>query len=215
MTEVPGLGPVLGLVWAAHTAVPPPGVDPERFAAAALADSYEVLADLDLVRAGVARAGGRPTAAETDELLWPGDVAVDADADAGDGLRALAARVVAGTEGGPALRGLLVVPADVPDLPGLVPAKLVRGLLRGDVCTAPETGGPGLAGFAVRLPWPEWLDVTVGLDHDPQEALVARAPQRRLVSRAPSWHRLRTPASVHRLDPGLEGWEQTRTLLGG
>jgi hypothetical protein len=26
---------------------------------------------------------------------------------------------------------------------------------------------------------------------------------------------LRTPVDVHRLDPGLEGWEATRRLLSG
>jgi hypothetical protein len=40
-------------------------------------------------------------------------------------------------------------------------------------------------------------------------------PNRRLVAITPDWHRLRRPEAVHRLDPGLEGWEQTRYLLTG
>ncbi len=45
-------------------------------------------------------------------------------------------------------------------------------------------------------------------------ALSAAAPDRSRVAVAPDWHRLRTPADLARLDPGLEGWEETRVLLG-
>jgi hypothetical protein len=31
----------------------------------------------------------------------------------------------------------------------------------------------------------------------------------------PGWHRLRTPDDLRLLDPGLEGWENTRALLEG
>ena len=41
------------------------------------------------------------------------------------------------------------------------------------------------------------------------------APSRSRVALAPDWHRLRTPADLRRLDPGLEGWEETRALLAG
>jgi hypothetical protein len=34
-----------------------------------------------------------------------------------------------------------------------------------------------------------------------------------MIATAPGWHRLRTPADLTRLDPGLEGWDNTRALL--
>ena len=39
------------------------------------------------------------------------------------------------------------------------------------------------------------------------------APAAELVQSTPDWHRLRGPAAVQRLDPALEGWEETRALL--
>jgi len=41
------------------------------------------------------------------------------------------------------------------------------------------------------------------------------APQPGDVSSAPEWRRLRGPAELASLDPALEGWENTRALLGG
>ena len=40
-----------------------------------------------------------------------------------------------------------------------------------------------------------------------------RAPGPRMVATGPGWHRLRKPQDVARLDPGLEGWDNTRALL--
>ncbi|WP_449061464.1 hypothetical protein [Planomonospora algeriensis] len=66
--------------------------------------------------------------------------------------------------------------------------------------------------LAAHLPYPEWADAGFD-DPDPVGTLRARAPGSRMVATGPGWHRLRTPGDVGRLDPGLEGWDNTRALL--
>lgn len=213
MTE----GRRLALVWAGCRAVPPPGIEADAFAEACLADSYEVLADLEQVRAGIAYpvGAGAPEGGidpgTIAELLWPDDLAVPT---ATAGLRALAESVPR-PETGAGYSELMVVPADVPDLPGLVLAKVAKALHRADVCTAPEIGGDGLSAIGIRLPWPGWLTLDLDLDRDHHDDLLELAPQRSRVARVAGWHRLRYPAAVNRLDPRLEGWDQVRVLLGG
>lgn len=191
----------LALVVARHHAgsAAPPGIDPQRFAMACLTDSYEVLADLVGVTSGVAG-----DSAELDELLWPAGRRLS-DA----GARELLA--LAGNE----FDEVVLVPADVPDLPGLVVAKVFQALQRADVCVAPQRGGDGCAMIGVRAPWPEWLNLDLDLDDNPVQRLRALAPAAGRVAVTPSWHRMRTPGEVARLDLGLEGWEMTRALLSG
>lgn len=213
----------LAVVLARHASVAPPGIDATAYTRAGLADTYEVLADLAEVRAGLV--GG----ADCAELLWPGDLHLE-DRSTGWTLHEIAQAVAelapaeaAGVHAGGAVvaepyEELVIVPADVPDLPGLVVAKLFKALQRADVCWAPERvshGGAGGAAVAVRLPWPSWVPDDLDLDVDEHPRLVSLAPRRSLVARGPDWHRLRTPGAVSRLDPGLEGWEMTRALLSG
>jgi hypothetical protein len=188
------------LVLARHGAgaAAPRGVEPEDLARAALADTYEVLADLVGVRSGIVGDAGAA------DLLWPGALHLP-DAP----LAGLAASL--GTD----VDELVVVPGDTPDLPGLVLAKVFKVLHRSDVVLAPERGGPGAVALGVRLPLADWL-VPLDLDLDVPDLaarLRAAAPRRSAVQAAPDWHRLRTPAALARLDPGLEGWEETRELL--
>ena len=187
----------LAVVVAGYAAVPPPGVSADSFAAAALADTYEVLAGLDGVTAGIAGPS------EHGDLLWPGSLLLP-----GPGARAVA-------DAAGDFDALVLVPADVPDLPQLVVAKVFKALIRAQVCLAPERGGNGLAALGIALPWPAWLPDDLDLDDDPYPALAAQVPDRRLLVRSPDWHRLRTPAATDRLDPGLEGWDETRALLSG
>ena len=199
MTAEPGPRRAV-LVLARHGAGPaaPPGVDPAALAGAALADTYEVVADLVGVRSGVA---GDAVPAD---LLWP-----EALQQPDRPLAALAAALASEAD------ELVVVPADAPDLPGLVLAKVFKVLHRSDVVLAPERGGPGLVALGVRLPLGGWL-VPLALDLDDPDLparLAAAAPRRSAVQTAPDWHRLRTPGALARLDPGLEGWEETRELL--
>ena len=176
----------------------PQGIEPDAFAAACLLDSYEVVADLNDIRSGIA---GPESAAE---LLWPGalhfpiEMTVPAMADQLNG----------------EADELVVVPADVPDLPGLVLAKLFKVLHRTDIAIAPEHGGDGCVAIGVSLPIAEWIpDKAFDLDQNPFPWLSGIAPRRSRCTLTPTWHRLRTPADVHRLDAGLEGWEETRALL--
>ena len=83
-----------------------------------------------------------------------------------------------------------------------------------DVAVAPERDGPGCLALGFRLPVAGWLPLAdLDLDLDPRSTLAATAPSAGLVVTTPDWHRLRGPAAVHRLDPALEGWEETRALL--
>jgi hypothetical protein len=178
-------------------AAAPPGIDPAALERAALADSYEVAAELVGVASGIA--GG----AAVRSLLWPGGLHLP------DGpVAELAHRLTPSTD------ELVLVPADVPDLPGLVLAKVFKVLHRTDVVVAPERAGPGCVALGVRLPLAPWLEAEVlDLDDDQFDRLLARAPSRAACQRAPDWHRLRTPTALRRLDPRLEGWEETRALL--
>lgn len=176
----------------------PPGIDPRSFAAAALADTYEVVADLVGVGHGIA---GPPGVVS---LLWPGGLALT-DATPIEVARRLTDR----------FDQLVLVAADAPDLPGLVLAKVLKPLHRSDVVVAPARGGDGAVALGVALPLAAWLTADLlDLDHTSAAALSAAAPDRSRVAVAPDWHRLRTPADLARLDPGLEGWEETRVLLG-
>jgi hypothetical protein len=195
----PGVRRRVAVVLARHgsAAAAPPGVPPAVLQRAALADTYEVVADLVDVRSGIA--GDESVA----ELLWPGALQLP-DLD----VIALAHRLSAEAD------ELVLVPGDAPDLPALVLAKVFKVLHRTDVAVAPERGGPGCVALGLRLPLAPWLaDEVLDLDDDPVERLLARAPRRAACQRTPDWHRLRTPEAVRRLDPGLEGWEETRLLL--
>lgn len=194
----------LALVLARHHAGPgvPPGVDGAAFADSCLADTYEVLADLVGISSGIV---GPPA---LEELLWPGGLLLP-DLP----ILEIAARVSADFD------ELVVVPADLPDLPGLVLAKIYKVLHRVDVAVSPERGGSGCAAIGLSLPMAGWLP-DLDLDEDPFDRLQNLAPAagaggRSRCVRTPDWHRLRTPEAVHRLDPGLEGWEETRALLSG
>ena len=178
----------------------PEGIDPADLAAACLLDAYEVVADLIGVKSGIA---GPPSVAE---MLWPEALHLPNDITLGaiaDQLSRVADELV-------------VLPADLPDLPGLVLAKLFKVLHRTDIGIAPERAGNGRAAIGVSLPLADWIPHdALDLDHNPYSRLSAIAPRRSRCVLTPAWHRLRTPADVHQLDPGLEGWEETRALLAG
>jgi Guanylyl transferase CofC like len=191
----------LAVILARHHAAPgsPPGIDPAAFAAACLADSYEVVAGLTDVQSGIAG----PASAR--ELLWPTDRLWPSDIAVFD----LAAEVSGEID------ELVVVPADVPDLPALVLAKIFRALQRADIVIAPERAGSGCVAIGVSVPIAAWIPRQLDLDSNPITQLQAAAPRRNRCAVAPQWHRLRSPIAVERLDPGLEGWEETRALLSG
>ena len=106
-----------------------------------------------------------------------------------------------------------VLPADVPDLPGLLVGKLLQPLGSRHAAVAPAVDG-GLSGIATRLPVPDWFP-DLDLDAARPDDLRSAAPRRAVVAETPGWHRMRGPDDLRRLDPGLEGWPTTRLLLGG
>ena len=107
-----------------------------------------------------------------------------------------------------------VVAGDAPDLPGLLVGKCFRALSSAQVSVCPAPDGT-LVALAAHLPVPGWLAASgVGLDSvGAVGVLSAAAPNRRAFAVGPGWHRIRGPGDLPRLDPGLEGWEQTRQLL--
>ena len=190
----------LALVHAAHgaAAAAPEGVAADEFAWACLADCYEVAADLVEVGSGIA---GPP---QVGELLWPGAWQLPD----GLGVLELARRVTGRAD------EFVVLTADAPDVPGLVLAKMFQVLHRVDLVVAPQRNGGGCVAMGVALPPRDWLTGDLlDLELNPVARLPSDRAGRSRWALAPAWHRLRSPEDLARLDPGLEGWEQTRALL--
>jgi len=182
----------------------PPGRDPEAWRLALAEDTYEVLAGLDRVEVAVAVAGGDEEAvAEVSALTWPGTPAYAVDPDR---------PVLHAVElAGPAA-AVVAVSHDVPDLPGLLIGKLFRALSTADIAVTPAEDGT-LAAIGVNVPTAGWVSETAPTFDTALSELEARKPRRQAVAIGPGWHRLRSAADIARLDPGLEGWDATRSLL--
>jgi hypothetical protein len=211
----------------------PPGVDPARYAAALLEDTYEVLAGLAHCETAVvaypssyadaARAvvwPGTPVLTVPDPAagVGPGRSVVTRDGataahDADDGAVLVAAIAAVGGLGA---EDVVIVAADAPDLPGLMVGKLFSALTGARAAVCPAADG-GLVALGVRLPIPDWLRGSgAGLDtEDAVQRVQAAVPDRKAVVVTPGWHRVRRPHDITRLDPGLEGWEATRAILSG
>jgi hypothetical protein len=183
------------VIWA------PPGVDREQWRRALAEDVVDLLSTLAAAEPAIA-----VTSADRDlaaAVAWP-DMPVF-ELSAATPVNALRAAADHGYEMG------AVLPADAPDLPGMLIGKLLQPLTSRTVAVAPAHGG-GLLGVASRLPLPDWLP-EVDLDTDRPEDVRAAAPRKALVALTPGWHRQRGPEDLARLDPALEGWETTRMLL--
>jgi hypothetical protein len=214
------------LVTDAVGAASPVGAGSAEFCRALVEDSCDLLAGLELVAPAVAMAQGAGAelgADELAELVWPGTPVLQLPAGpgrgpAGEALQALAAL---GAQQG------AVLAADAPDLPPLLIGKLFRALggrvRRADIAVCPAEGG-GLVALAAWLPLAGWVAAALadvagpgGLveldDGDVMPRLRAVAPRRAATATVPGWRRLRSPADLRRLDPGLEGWPATRSLL--
>ncbi|MEU4559724.1 hypothetical protein AB0F72_15180 [Actinoplanes sp. NPDC023936] len=182
----------------------PPGVDLRAWRAALAEDVVDLLARLAAADAAIAAGPGDRELA--DEIAWPGMKIYDVPSPTV--LPVLASAAADGYD------QAAVIAADAPDVPGMTLGKLLQPLDTRAVAVAP--GGPagGLLGVAANLPAPEWL-----LDHDLDTATPQRlrrtAPAPGEVTSTAQWRRLRGPAELATLDPALEGWENTRALLGG
>jgi hypothetical protein len=211
------------LITPAVCAAAPPGVDPVAFGRALVEDSCDLAAGLELVTPAVALSdSARQELGGVRDLVWPGTAVFELPTGGGglvgQTLRAVAAR---GAD------QVVVLAADAPDLPPLLIGKLFRALgalRRADFAVCPAEGG-GLVALAAWLPLADWFAAVISeldlpgssaeLDvADFTERLRRGAPRRGIVQAVPGWHRLRSADDLRRLDPGLEGWQSTRGVLG-
>ncbi|MFA1544865.1 hypothetical protein [Actinomadura chokoriensis] len=184
----------------------PPGIDPDEFRLALLEDTYEVVAGLELVTSALVL--DPPDQPDAEAVTWPGTPIVREATLTG----AFAALHALGAES-----AALVAP-DAPDLPPLLLGKLFRAL-GGAPSAACQAEDGTLVALAAALPLPDWLAAALrDVDLDTPGALArlrAAAPRPGLMPQGPGWHRQRTTGDLRLLDPGLEGWENTRALLQG
>lgn len=185
----------------------PPGRSPEAWRLALAEDTYEVLAALDRVEVAVAVLDGTEASVrEATDLTWPGTPVYAAAS-------LHAAITQAGTSGTGRVAAVVAVAYDAPDLPGLLIGKLFRALSSADLALCPSEDGSQVA-LGVNLPIAGWLTDSLDLSFDLTLAELDDAkPRRHAVAVGPGWHRLRSAADLARLDPGLEGWDATRSLL--
>lgn len=187
----------------------PPGRTPAAWHQALTEDTYELLADLAQVDVAVAVvtpdavAGEDASVAAIRELTWPGTPVYGVSGDS----PVLQAIELAG----PAA-AVVAVSHDVPDLPGLLIGKLFRALGSADIAVTPATDG-SLAAIGVNLPIASWVQELAPTFDTTLPELEAAKPRRHAVAIGPGWHRLRSAADLAQLDPGLEGWDATRSIL--
>ncbi|MFC4122455.1 DUF2064 domain-containing protein [Nonomuraea zeae] len=174
----------------------PPGVDPGEFLTAVAEDTYEMVAGLELVTPVLIT-----SVPELEEIVWPGTQVIAIEDD--EPLKTILGRLSADQ--------IAVIGGDAPDLPPLLVGKLFRELGRAEITICPAEDG-GAVAMACALPAPGWADPDLD-DPDVVATLRAQAPGPRRVATTPGWHRLRTREDVERLDPGLEGWDNTRALI--
>ncbi|WP_250002999.1 hypothetical protein [Actinoplanes sp. M2I2] len=182
----------------------PPGVDLTAWRAALAEDVVDLLARLAQAEAAVAATPDDVPLAR--EIAWPGMRIYEVPT------ATYRPVLTAATEDG--FDQAAVIAADAPDVPGMILGKLLRPLENKAVAVAPGGPGNGLFGLATALPAPDWL-VDHDLDTASAQILRKNAPRPGDVSSTPEWRRLRGAAELASLDPALEGWENTRALLGG
>jgi hypothetical protein len=178
----------------------PPGVDATEFLMALAEDTYELVAGLDFVSPVLVT-----SVPGMEEIVWPGTPVVEIPDLSGSAL------VEAAFTALPYGKQAVLLSGDAPDLPPLLIGKLFRELGRAQIAVCPAAEG-GAVAIAAHLPYPGWASADFD-DLDPIKTLRASAPGSRMVAKGPGWHRLRAPDDVRLLDPGLEGWDNTRALL--
>ena len=182
----------------------PPGIDLAAWRTALAEDVVDLLARLAQAQPAIAAVPADRALAEG--IAWPGTRIYEVPT-----ATVLPALQAAAKDG---FDQAAVIAADAADVPGMILGKLLRPLESKPVAVAPSGRGGGLLGVASHLPPPAWL-----ADHDLDSAspmsLRRTAPQPSDVESTPDWRRLRGPQDLATLDPALEGWENTRALLGG
>jgi hypothetical protein len=193
--------PVLVVALLAPVSWAPPGIDVATWRAALAEDVVDLLAPLPQIQPAIAAtAADLPLAAK---IGWPTMPVYE--------VKQATPRAALEAAAADGHQRAAVIVADAPDLPAMLVGKLIRPLSTRAVAVAPAVDG-GLLGVAAQLPVPGWLpelDLETGAVTDARSA----APSPTMVAATPAWHRLRTPLDLHRLDPGLDGWDATRALL--
>jgi len=182
----------------------PPGTELSRWRAALAEDVVDLLARLAQAEPAIAA-----TADDLDlarEIAWPGMPIYE--------VRTATVLPVLEAAERDGFDQAAVLAADAADVPGMVLGKLLRPLSSKPVAVAPTGQVNGLLAVAARLPVPTWLADT---DLDTATPMTVRrtAPRPSLVESTADWRRLRGPHDLATLDPALEGWDNTRAILGG
>ena len=182
----------------------PPGVGLNAWRAALAEDVVDLLARLAQAEAAIACLARDLALAR--EIAWPGMRIWEVPS--ATVLPVLAAATADGFD------QAAVIAADAPDVPGMILGKLLRPLSEKAITLAPGGPGNGAFGLAANLPAPAWL-TDCDLDSATAQLVRRGAPTPGDVASTPPWRRLRGPAELSALEPALEGWENTRALLGG
>ena len=182
----------------------PPGTGLDKWRAALAEDVVDLLARLAQAEPAIAATVDDLDLAR--EIAWPGMTIYE--------VGSATVRPVLQAAERDGFDQAAVLAADAADVPGMVLGKLLRPLGSKPVAVAPTGQESGLLALAATLPVPPWLG-----DHDLDTAtpmtVRRNAPQPSLVESTADWRRLRGPHDLATLDPALEGWENTRALLGG
>ncbi|GAA3350588.1 hypothetical protein GCM10020358_77110 [Amorphoplanes nipponensis] len=182
----------------------PPGAELTAWRAALAEDVVDLLARLAQAEPAIAAtAADLPLARE---IAWPGMPIYE--------VRTATVRPVLEAAEREGFDQAAVLAADAADVPGMILGKLLRPLSSKPVAVAPTGQPTGLLALAATLPAPEWL-ADVDLDTATPMTVRRTAPQPSLVESTADWRRLRGPHDLATLDPALEGWENTRAMLGG
>jgi hypothetical protein len=182
----------------------PPGVALDDWRAALAEDLVDLLARLSATTAAIACVPADRKLA--DQIAWPGMLVWE--------VPSVTIRPVFSAAEADGFDQAAIVAADAPDVPGMVLGKLLQPLDAKALAVAPGGPGGGALGVAARLPLPEWV-ADVGLDEASAQALRRGAPVPSEVTTTAAWRRLRGAQELASLDVGLEGWENTRAVLGG
>jgi hypothetical protein len=182
----------------------PPGTELEVWRAALAEDVVDLLARLAQAEPAIAAIAADLPLAQ--EIAWPGMPIYE--------VPTATVRPVLEAAAKDGFDQAAVLAADAADVPGMILGKLLRPLSSKPVAIAPNATGGGALAIAAHLPPPDWL-TDYDLDTATPMLLRKTAPNPSDVESTPDWRRLRGPADLATLDEALEGWEATRTLLGG
>jgi hypothetical protein len=182
----------------------PPGTELGKWRAALAEDVVDLLARLAQAEPAIAATSADLELAR--EIAWPGMPIYE--------VRTATVLPVLQAAEKDGFDQAAVLAADAADVPGMILGKLLRPLSSKPVAVAPTGQEGGLLAVAAHLPVPRWL-ADIDLDTATPMTVRKTAPQPSLVESTAEWRRLRGPYDLATLDPALEGWENTRTILGG